>query len=49
MSGGRAWTAEAPEAEPAVLDTAAFPVEGRLVGMHGSLTAAEMLVPVLVT
>ena len=33
----------------AVLDTAAFPVEGRLVGMHGSLTAAEMLVPVLVT
>jgi len=33
----------------AVLDSASFPVEGRLVGMHGSLTAAEMLIPVLVT
>lgn len=32
----------------AVLDRATFPREGRLVGMHGSLTSAEMLVPVLV-
>jgi hypothetical protein len=31
----------------AVLSSAAFPYEGRLVGMHGSLTAAEMQVPVL--
>ena len=29
-----------------MLDTAAFPYEARLVGMHGSLTSAEMLVPV---
>ena len=34
--------------DAAVLDTAAFPYEARLVGMHGSLTPAEMLVPVLV-
>ena len=33
----------------AVLDTAAFPYEARLVGMHGSLTSAEMLIPVLVS
>jgi hypothetical protein len=32
----------------AVLDTSAFPFEARLVGLHGSLTSAEMLVPVLV-
>ncbi|HET8717524.1 MAG TPA: nucleotide pyrophosphatase/phosphodiesterase family protein [Nocardioidaceae bacterium] len=32
----------------AVLSTAAFPYEARLVGLHGSLTPAEMLVPVLV-
>jgi hypothetical protein len=32
----------------AVLDTAAFPFEARLIGMHGSLTPAEMLIPVLV-
>jgi hypothetical protein len=32
----------------AVLDTAGFPYEAGLVGMHGSLTPAEMLVPVLV-
>ena len=32
----------------AVLDTAAFPLEGRMVGLHGSLTSAEMLIPVLV-
>jgi hypothetical protein len=31
-----------------VLDTAAFPYEATLVGLHGSLTSAEMLVPVLV-
>lgn len=32
----------------AVLASTAFPFEGRLVGMHGSLTPAEMQVPVLV-
>jgi hypothetical protein len=32
-----------------VLDTAGFPYEAKLVGMHGSLTSAEMLVPVVVT
>jgi hypothetical protein len=31
-----------------VMSTAAFPYETRLVGLHGSLTPAEMLVPVLV-
>jgi hypothetical protein len=33
--------------DAAVLDTSTFPYEARLVGMHGSLTSAEMLVPVL--
>lgn len=32
----------------AILSTAGFPYEPRLVGMHGSLTSAEMLVPALV-
>ncbi len=32
----------------AVLSSRDFPYEARLIGMHGSLTAAEMLVPVLV-
>jgi hypothetical protein len=32
-----------------VLDTAHFPYEAKLVGMHGSLTPTEMLVPVVVT
>jgi len=32
----------------AVLSTDAFPYERRLVGMHGSLTRAEMLIPILV-
>ena len=32
----------------AVMATDAFPYERRLVGMHGSLTPAEMLIPVLV-
>ncbi len=32
----------------AVLDTGSFPYESTLVGMHGSLTPAEMLVPLLV-
>jgi hypothetical protein len=32
----------------AVLSRSAFPVETRLVGMHGSLTSAEMLIPFLV-
>jgi hypothetical protein len=32
----------------AVLSSRDFPYEARLVGMHGSLTPAEMLVPVLV-
>ena len=31
----------------AVLSTGDFPYEGRLVGMHGSLTPAEMRIPVL--
>jgi hypothetical protein len=33
----------------AVLCRSAFPVEAKLVGMHGSLTSAEMLIPVLVS
>ncbi|GAA1942696.1 alkaline phosphatase family protein [Nocardioides marmoribigeumensis] len=33
----------------AVLSSRDFPYEARLVGMHGSLTPAEMLVPVLVS
>ncbi len=32
----------------AVMSTGAFPYETRLVGLHGSLTSAEMLIPVLV-
>jgi hypothetical protein len=32
----------------AILSAADFPIEPRLVGMHGSLTPDEMLVPVLV-
>ena len=32
----------------AVLSSSAFPFEARLTGLHGSLTAAEMLIPVLV-
>jgi hypothetical protein len=32
----------------AVMSTSAFPYETRLVGLHGSLTSAEMLIPVLV-
>jgi hypothetical protein len=32
----------------AVMSTEGFPYETRLVGMHGSLTPAEMLIPVLV-
>ncbi len=35
--------------DAAILDTSTFPYESRLVGMHGSLTPAEMLVPVLVS
>ena len=35
-------------ADHAVLSSSAFPYEARLVGMHGSLTPVEMLVPVLV-
>ncbi len=31
-----------------VMSTASFPYETRLVGLHGSLTSAEMLIPVLV-
>ncbi|MDQ3616675.1 MAG: alkaline phosphatase family protein [Actinomycetota bacterium] len=33
----------------AVQSTSAFPHEAKLVGLHGSLTSAEMLIPVLVT
>lgn len=32
----------------AVLSTSAFPFEARLVGLHGSLTPAEMLIPIVV-
>jgi hypothetical protein len=32
----------------ALLSPSAFPYEARLIGMHGSLTSAEMLIPVLV-
>jgi hypothetical protein len=31
----------------AVLSTEGFPYEGKLIGMHGSLTADEMLIPLL--
>jgi hypothetical protein len=31
-----------------VMSTSAFPYETKLVGLHGSLTRAEMLVPLLV-
>jgi hypothetical protein len=31
-----------------VMSTSAFPYETRLVGLHGSLTSAEMLIPILV-
>jgi hypothetical protein len=32
-----------------VMSSSAFPYEARLIGLHGSLTSAEMLVPVLVS
>ena len=32
----------------AVLSRSAFPIETKLVGLHGSLTPAEMLIPILV-
>jgi hypothetical protein len=38
----------AARGDHAVLCRSAFPVEALLVGMHGSLTPAEMLIPVLV-
>jgi hypothetical protein len=31
-----------------VISSAAFPYETRMIGLHGSLTSAEMLIPVLV-
>ncbi len=34
--------------DTAVLSTSAFPYEATLVGLHGSLTPAEMLIPVVV-
>jgi hypothetical protein len=34
--------------DAALLSPSAFPYEARLIGMHGSLTSAEMLIPVLV-
>lgn len=34
--------------ELAILSSSAFPYETKLVGLHGSLTAAEMLIPMLV-
>ena len=38
----------AAHANHVVLSSVDFPYESRLIGMHGSLTTAEMLVPVLV-
>ncbi|HEX6248041.1 MAG TPA: nucleotide pyrophosphatase/phosphodiesterase family protein [Nocardioidaceae bacterium] len=38
----------AARGDHAVLSRSAFPIETKLVGLHGSLTSAEMLVPVLV-
>ena len=38
----------AARGEFSVMSRSAFPYETRLVGLHGSLTSAEMLVPVLV-
>ena len=38
----------AARGDHAILATEAFPYEARLIGMHGSLTSVEMLVPVLV-
>jgi hypothetical protein len=38
----------AARGDHAILATDAFPYESRLIGMHGSLTPVEMLVPVLV-
>ncbi len=38
----------ASRADFSVMSSAAFPYETSLVGLHGSLTSAEMLVPVLV-
>jgi hypothetical protein len=35
--------------DTAIIATADFPYEARLVGLHGSLTAEEMLVPLLVS
>jgi len=32
-----------------VMSSSAFPYEARLIGLHGSLTSAEMLIPVLVS
>ena len=34
--------------DTSILSTSAFPYEARLVGLHGSLTPAEMLIPVIV-
>ena len=32
-----------------VMSGSTFPYEARLIGLHGSLTSAEMLVPILVS
>ena len=34
--------------DTAVVSTRDFPYENTLVGLHGSLTPAEMLIPILV-
>ena len=34
--------------DASILSTADFPYEAKLIGMHGSLTSAEMLIPILV-
>ena len=40
------WSRAAGDA--AVLSTAGFPYETKLIGMHGSLSEDEMLIPLLV-
>ena len=40
---------ELEEPVDAVLSTATFPYESKLVGLHGSLTPAEMLIPIILT
>ena len=38
----------ASRADHAIVSTADFPYEAKLIGLHGSLTSDEMLIPMLV-